>query len=83
MKLFPVAKHAIVLTYWEKKNVLVLASDQETFEIGGWRQRICKTFEITRTICSNSERSEQFLVTECFFNFLEQLELKLEPRWSI
>ena len=27
---------------------------------------------ITRTICSNSERSEQFLVTECFFNlFLE------------
>jgi hypothetical protein len=31
-----------------------------------------KKFEITRTICSNSERSEQFLVTECFFNlFLE------------
>ena len=29
-------------------------------------------FEITRTIYSNSERSEQFLVTECFFNlFLE------------
>ena len=28
--------------------------------------------EITRTIYSNSERSEQFLVTECFFNlFLE------------
>ena len=31
-----------------------------------------KNFEITRTIYSNSERSEQFLVTECFFNlFLE------------
>ena len=36
-------------------------------------------FEITRTIYSNSERSEQFLVTECFFNLflisnkLEQL----------
>ena len=31
-----------------------------------------KKIEITRTICSNSERSEQFLVTECFFNlFLE------------
>ena len=31
-----------------------------------------KIFEITRTIYSNSERSEQFLVTECFFNlFLE------------
>ena len=29
-------------------------------------------FEITRTIYSNSERSEQLLVKECFFNlFLE------------
>ena len=27
-----------------------------------------KIFEITWTIYSNSERSEQFLVTECFFN---------------
>ena len=42
-------------------------------------------FEITGTICSNSERSEQILVTECFFNLfleisnkLEQLEFKLE-----
>ena len=55
-----------------------------TFEIRGWRPRICKIFEITRTIYSNSERSEQFLVTECFFNLflrpnkLEQLEFKLE-----
>ena len=31
-----------------------------------------ENFEITRTINSNSERSEQCLVTECFFNlFLE------------
>ena len=31
-----------------------------------------KVFEITGTIYSNSERSEQFLVKECFFNlFLE------------
>ena len=53
---------------WEK-IVLVI---QKTFEIQGWRPRICKMFEITRTIYSNSERSEQFLVTECFFNlFLE------------
>ena len=38
----------------------------------GWWPRIFKIFEITRTIYSNSERSEQFLVTECFFNlFLE------------
>ena len=61
----------IVLTYCEK-NVLVI---QKNFE---------KNFEITRTIYSNSERSEQFLVTECFFNLflrsnkLEQLEFKLE-----
>ena len=37
-----------------------------------WNSRlkaeICKSFEITRTICSISERSEQFLVAECFFN---------------
>ena len=32
----------------------------------------CKMFEITGTIYSSSERSEQFLATECFFNlFLE------------
>ena len=44
-------------------------------------------FEITRTIYSNSERSEQCLSTECFLNFfwrflisteLKQLEFKLE-----
>ena len=37
-----------------------------------WRLRICKSFEITRTIYPNIERSEEFLVAECFFNlFLE------------
>ena len=41
---------------------------REKFEIRGWRTRFCKIFEITRTIYSNSERSEQLLVTECFFN---------------
>ena len=46
-----------------KKNVLVI---EKTSEIRGWRPRICKHFEVTRTIYSNSERSEQFLVTECF-----------------
>ena len=50
---------------WEKK----LYWSRKTFEICGWRLRICKMFEITRTICLNSERSEQFLVViECFFN---------------
>ena len=43
---------------WEKV-VLVI---EKNFEIRGWRLRICKHFEITRTIYSNSERSEQFLV---------------------
>ena len=50
-------------------------------------REICKNFEITKAIYSNSERSEQFLVTECFFNLflevlrsnkLEQLAFKLE-----
>ena len=38
------------LFYWARK----------TFEIRGWRPRICKLFEITRSIYSNSERSETF-----------------------
>ena len=38
---------------------LFLAS---AIEIRGLQPRICKIFEITRTIYSNSERSEQFLV---------------------
>ena len=59
----------IVLTYCGKK---FFYWSRKTFEIRGWRPRICKNFEITRTIYSNSERSEQFLVIECFFNlFLE------------
>ena len=32
-------------------------------------QEFAKNFEITGTIYSNSESSEQFLVTEFFFNF--------------
>ena len=49
------------------------SSDREKllkFEAEG--REFAKNFEVTRTIYSNSERSEQFLVTECFFNlFLE------------
>ena len=53
---------------WEK-IVLVM---EKTFESRGWKPRILKNFEIPRTIYSNSGRSEQLLVTECFFNlFLE------------
>ena len=49
-------------------------------------------FETTRTIYSNSERSEECLVTECFLtcfwrflisNELEQLNLKLEKNIGI
>ena len=66
----------IVLIYCEKK---LFQWSRNFFEIQGWRLRICKSFEITnseqwkaRTMFGNSERSEQFLVTECFFNlFLE------------
>jgi hypothetical protein len=49
------------------------SSDREKllkFEAECWEFK--KKIEITRTIYSNSEGSEQFLVTECFFNlFLE------------
>ena len=41
----------IVLTYCEKKIVLVM-------------EKNCKIFDITRTIYSNSERSKKVLVTE-------------------
>jgi hypothetical protein len=44
----------------------LLQWSRKTFEIRGWRPRICKIFEIIRTIYSNSERSEQFLVTYAF-----------------
>ena len=61
----------LVLTYCEKK---MFKWSRKTFEIRGWRPRICKIFEITRTIYSYSERSEKKLVTERFFNlFLEFL----------
>ena len=50
----------------EKKNV-----------IQGWRPKICKNFEMTWTIYSNSERSEQFVVTEYFFTlFLEVFQIE-------
>ena len=51
------------------------------FKAGGWE--FAKILRSHRTICLNSERSEQFLVTECFFwsNRLEQLEFKLEKKY--
>ena len=59
----------IVVTYCEKKLFLVIEENIWNFEAEG---REFANFEITRTIYSNSERSEQFLVAESFFNlFLE------------
>ena len=50
---------------WEK-IILVI---KKTFKNRGWRLRICKNFEITKTIYSNSELKGRI---ECFFNlFLE------------
>ena len=46
----------VLMTYCEKKLFYWL---RKTFEIRGWRLRICKNFEITRTIYSNSKRSCQ------------------------
>ena len=59
----------IFLTYFEK-NCFIDRETRLKFETEG--REFANLFEITRTIYSNSERSEQFLVTECFFNlFLE------------
>ena len=63
------SKMKMVFCYQNCSDLLWL---KKKIEIRDWRPRIRKIFEITRTIYSNSERSEQFLVTECFFNlFLE------------
>ena len=52
-----------------KKNVVMIKKNLK-FKTEG--QEFEKKIEITRTIHSNSKRSEQFLVTECFFSlFLE------------
>ena len=67
---------------WEK-IVLVIEKNFRSLRLKAEN----KIFEITWTIYSNSEMSEQYLVTECFFNLfleaslsnkLEQLEFKQE-----
>ena len=50
--------------FWPTVRKKCTSDRKKTFEIWGWRPRICKFFEITCIICSNSQRSEQFLVTE-------------------
>ena len=64
---------------WAKKVSSILEFKVRSVKLklkkkkSGTSSRICKIFEITRTIYSNSERSEQFLVTECFFNLFLQV----------
>ena len=54
---------------WPSRNLSTLINES-------WRPKIWNFFEITRTIYSNSEWSEQCLVTECFFNlFLEVFQI--------
>jgi hypothetical protein len=70
-------KNGILLPklFWStvKKKILVI----EKKKIRGWSSRICINFEITRKICWKSESSEQFLVTECYFNFKSIMEFWL------
>ena len=48
------------------------SNDLENFWNSRLKAKNLQIFEITRTIYSNSESSQQFLVTECFFDlFLE------------
>ena len=72
---FPVYWSIDLLSFYQRKmgqNHNFVSRPCRTFEIRDWRARICKIFEISWTIYSNSERSEQFLVTKCYFNlFLE------------
>ena len=77
------------LSYCEKKKFYW---SRKTFEIQGWRPRICKICEVARTIHSNVLRWEQLLVAECFYtcswgslisNELKQLEFKLEKNIGI
>ena len=62
-------KHGISLSklFWPtmKKN---WSSDEEKLLNSRQKAENLQIFEITRAIYSNSERSEQFLVTQCFFN---------------
>ena len=76
------------LLRWEKIKIMVLCY-QNCSDLLWEKIILVIEIEITRTIYSNSEKSEQFLVTECFitcslkfliYNKLEVLEFKLEKK---
>ena len=59
---------------WEKLFYLVI---EKMFWNSRLKAEYLQNFEITKTICSNSESSKQFLVSECFFNlFLEVSQIQ-------
>ena len=69
-----VSKNGILLPklFWPTVRKNCSSGRENLLKFEAESQEFKKSFEITRTIYSNSESSEQFLVTECFFNlFLE------------
>ena len=66
----PIFQFSILMAKWyfliENYSDLLWEKLRKTFEIRGWRPRIYKNFEITWTIHSNSERSEQFVKQNAF-----------------
>ena len=67
-------RNSILLTklFWHTVRKNCSLQSRKTFEIWGWRLRICKIFEVTWTFFFKQWNSEQFLLTKCFLNlFLE------------
>ena len=58
--------------FWPAVRKKCFCNQEKLLKFEAECRGFAKIFEITRTIYSNSERSEQFFVTECSFNlFLE------------
>ena len=54
--------------FWRTVRKKCSNDREKLLKFWGWRPWICKILEITRTIYSNSESSERFLVTECYLD---------------
>ena len=58
--------------FWPTARKSCTSGQEKLLKFEAEGREFSKNFVITRTIYSNSERSEQLLATECFFNlFLE------------
>ena len=64
-------KNSISLSklFWPTVRKKCSSVQEKTLEIWDWRPRICKLFDITRTLYSNSEWSEQFLNLKKWLRF--------------